>query len=204
MGAAAKLFAQQGYHGTTTRQISQLAGIGENTLFRRFDHKEDIFWSTLRYQSSTIIPRRDLREGLTRFDPPEIVLPKIIDLLTETASYKPEILQMIAVAFLELRWKAWPFVNEYLAPPLSQIRDYLRAKINDGTIRGSDAMILTAALMMTTLLHPEISRLIEGDRSLHRNGQETGRAYTRFWLDLLCQNWPNPIVPVRLETTPND
>ena len=35
--AAGKLFARQGYYGTSTREIARLAGVSENTLFRHFD-----------------------------------------------------------------------------------------------------------------------------------------------------------------------
>src|ERR1039458_6892443 len=90
--AAGKLFARQGFHGTTTRQIAQLADVGENTIFRQFVHKEQLFWSTLQAQSSGLKLRRDLEEGLLRCDSPQIVLPKIIDLLTDIANYKPELL----------------------------------------------------------------------------------------------------------------
>ena len=45
--AAGKLFARQGYHGTTTREIARLADVSENTLFRHFDNKEELFWSSL-------------------------------------------------------------------------------------------------------------------------------------------------------------
>lgn len=183
--AAGKLFARQGYHGTTTRQIAHLAGVGENTLFRQFDHKEGLFWSTLRHHSAGLTLRRDLQEGLARRDPPEVMLPKIIDLLTDTESYKPELLQMIAVAFLELHWKAELFANESLSPVLSAISQYLEANINSGRLRGSDATMLTAALTMTTLMHPEISTLINRNKFTYRNTQEAGRAYARFWLDLL-------------------
>jgi AcrR family transcriptional regulator len=62
--AASRLFSRQGYHGTSTRQIDQLAGVGENTLFRQFEHKEEIFWSTLRYHSSGLKLRRGLVEEL--------------------------------------------------------------------------------------------------------------------------------------------
>src|ERR1039458_9638612 len=134
--AAGKLFSRQGYHGTTTRQIAHLAGVGENTLFRQFEHKEELFWSTLRYYSAALKPRRDLLEGLEQCDPPEVVLPKIFGLLTDTASYKPELLQLIAVAFLELHWNVEVFGSEYLTPVLSQINQYLDTKIKDGKLRG--------------------------------------------------------------------
>ena len=37
--AAGKLFASQGYHATSTREIARLADVSENTLFRHFDNK---------------------------------------------------------------------------------------------------------------------------------------------------------------------
>jgi AcrR family transcriptional regulator len=188
--AAGQLFARQGYHGTTTREIARLSGVSENTLFRHFDNKEDLFWSTLRYHSSELKLRRDLLEGLIHCDPPEVVLPKILDLLTDTASYKPDLLRMIAVAFLELRWKAEVFGTEYLSPVFSQFSHYLDANMKEGKLRGLDPTILTAALMMTTLMHPGISKLIGGDGSSFRNSPEAGRAYSRFWLDLLSPNLP--------------
>ncbi len=193
--AAGQLFARQGYHGTTTREIARLSGVSENTLFRHFDNKEDLFWSTLCYHSSGLKLRRDLLDGLMHCDPPEIVLPKILDLLADTARYKPDLLRMIAVAFLELHWKAEVFGNEYLSPVLSQFSRYLDTNIKEGKLRGLDPTILTAALMMTTLMHPGISKLIGSDTPLFRSSPEAGRAYARFWLDLLSPGLAAYTVP---------
>jgi AcrR family transcriptional regulator len=40
--AALELFAQRGYGGTTTRDLSQAAGVAEGTLFRHFENKKAI------------------------------------------------------------------------------------------------------------------------------------------------------------------
>jgi len=40
--AAQRLFAQQGYEGTTTRDLAQAAGVAEGTLFRHFANKKAI------------------------------------------------------------------------------------------------------------------------------------------------------------------
>ncbi|HEY9873152.1 MAG TPA: helix-turn-helix domain-containing protein, partial [Candidatus Obscuribacterales bacterium] len=40
--AAQRLFAQQGYEGTTTRDLAQAAGVAEGTLFRHFATKKAI------------------------------------------------------------------------------------------------------------------------------------------------------------------
>ncbi|QOV21465.1 TetR/AcrR family transcriptional regulator [Anabaenopsis elenkinii] len=40
--AAQKLFASQGFDGTTTRDLAQAAGVAEGTLFRHFPNKKSI------------------------------------------------------------------------------------------------------------------------------------------------------------------
>jgi AcrR family transcriptional regulator len=193
--AAGKLFARQGYHGTTTRQIAQLAEVGENTIFRQFAHKEALFWSTIDYHSSGLKLRRNLEEGLAESNSPQVVLPKIIDLLTDISNYKPELLQMIAIAFLELHWRSEQFANEHLSPSLCAIRQYLETNMKNEKLRRSDPSILTTALMMTTLIHPEMSRLINGGQRSYRNSQEASHAYAEFWLGLLAPDRPTIATP---------
>ena len=40
--AAVQLFSRQGFKGTSTRDIAQLAGVNEATLFRYFARKTDL------------------------------------------------------------------------------------------------------------------------------------------------------------------
>ena len=195
--AAGRLFAYQGYHGTSTRQIAHLAEVSENTLFRHFNNKEDLFWSTLRSYSSGLKLRRDLLEGIAKCESPEVVLPKILELITDTVSYRPELIRLIAVAFLELRPKAEAFSQEYLSPALSAISHYLKMSIKGGKLRDLDSTLLTAALMMTTLMHTTISRMIDYNMPL-LNYQEMNRAYAKFWLDLLAPRIPDYPAPVAL------
>jgi AcrR family transcriptional regulator len=200
--AAGRLFAYQGYHGTSTRQIAHMANVSENTLFRHFEHKEDLFWSTLRTHSASLEVHRDLLEGIVKCEPPEVVLPKVLELLSDTASYRPELLRLIAVAFLEMRPKAETFIEERLSPALSAISHYLEMNIKGGKLRDLDPATLTTALMMTTLTHAEISRLIDKDKPL-LNYQERNRAHTRFWLDMLAPTlpaYPPPVTPIREES----
>ena len=184
--AAGKLFARQGYHGTTTREIAYLAHVSENTIFRHFEKKEDLFWSAFRTHSAELEFRRDLLEGIAQCDSPEVVLPKIIELFAYAANDRPELLRLIAVAFIELNWKAEVFCRNHLSPVLAAINHYLQANIQRGKIRDLNSTMLTAALMSTALMHPGISRLIDGDDAIYVNSLEASRAYTRFWLDLLA------------------
>lgn len=196
--AAGRLFAYQGYHGTSTRQIAHLASVCENTIFRHFDHKEDLFWSTLRAYSAQLDFDRNLLAGIAKCEPLEAVLPKILELFSDTARYRPELPRLIAIAFLEMHPKAETFIQERLSPTLSAISGYLEMSIKGGKLRDLDPTILTAALMMTPLTHQEISRLIDKNKPL-LNYQERNRAHARFWMDMLAptmQSFPSPVTPI--------
>lgn len=46
MSVALKLFSEQGYYSTTTKQIANEAGVNEITIFRHFKTKENLFQET--------------------------------------------------------------------------------------------------------------------------------------------------------------
>jgi len=184
--AAAQLFARQGYHGTSIREIARLADVSENTLFRHFDHKEDIFWSAIRAHASGLKLRRDVQEGIAKCDSPEVVLPKVFELLAHTASFRPELPRLIAVAFLELNWKANSFCQEYISPFLLTINRYVETNIKNGRLRDLDPLMVTASLMMTALMHPGISLLIDAGNPPFSDSRDAGQAYAKFWLDVLA------------------
>lgn len=183
--AAAQLFARQGYHGTSTREIARLADISENTLFRYFEHKEDLFWAALRSRLSALELRRDLLSGIAGGAAPEVVLPQILAQLADTAILRPELLRLIAVAFIEHRWKAAAVCYEYLSPIFSAVNRYLASNIESGKLRDLDPSLLTAALATTVMVHPEFTKLIAGAPAPYSDSREAIQVYTKFWLDVL-------------------
>jgi AcrR family transcriptional regulator len=200
--AAGKLFARQGYYGTSTREIARLADVSENTLFRHFDNKEELFRSSLRSYSAGLQFRQDVLKGIMQCESPEVVLPKIIEMLADTVNYRPELLRLIAIAFVELHTKAEEFCLEKLTPAFSAINHYLEMNIRSGKIRDLDPTMLTSALIMTVLTHPAICSLIDGDTPVYSNSLEAHRAYATFWLDLIAPKMPaysSPIVPMKAE-----
>jgi AcrR family transcriptional regulator len=194
--AAGKLFARQGYYGTSTREIARLAEVSENTLFRHFENKEELFRSSLRSYSAGLKFRQDVLKGITQCDSPEVVLPKIIEMLADTVNYRPELLRLIAVAFVELHTKAEELCLEQLSPVLSTINHYLEMNIRNGRIRDLDPTILTSALIMTVLMHPGIYSLIDGNKPVYSTSLEAHRAYARFWLDLIVPRKPSYPAPI--------
>lgn len=191
VSAAAQLFARQGYHGTSTREIARLSDVSENTIFRHFDRKEDLFWNALRTRCAAIKLRRELVDGMAQGEAPEVILPKLIEFLTDILNFSPELLRLIAVALLEMQWKADVFCDECISPELSAIRRYLAMSVQSGRIRRLDPTMLTAALTTMVFVHPWFSRHSESERTQYADGRAAERAYTTFWLDVLTPRSPS-------------
>jgi TetR/AcrR family transcriptional regulator, cholesterol catabolism regulator len=45
---AAKLFAQKGYHGTSTRELAEAMGVQKGSLYAHIDSKQDLLWEIAR------------------------------------------------------------------------------------------------------------------------------------------------------------
>jgi AcrR family transcriptional regulator len=184
--AAAQLFARQGYHGTSTREIARLAGISENTLFRHFESKENLFWTALRSGLAGWEISPDLLEDLQANRGPEVVLPRLVAQVIDTTILNPELLRLIAVASMEMRGKATTVCGEYLSPILATINRYLGANIELGRLRILDPSLLTAAIVTTALMYPVVSEFINGDTAPPSKNRDTIRALSRFWIDALA------------------
>lgn len=183
--AAAQLFARQGYHGTSTREIARLAEVSENTLFRHFDHKEDIFWSALRSNVTALRPRWELLSEIKTGEAPQVVLPKILELLAETVNCKPEVIRLIAVAFVELHGKAEVLCRDLISPLFAEISQYLAISVKKGEVVEVDPTLLAASLLAMVLIHPSLTRLVDAGNSTGLDSRETINAYSRFWLNVL-------------------
>jgi len=54
LAAAAHVFAQHGFRGSTTRRIADTAGVNEITLFRQFGSKEELIRQAMHYCSQFV------------------------------------------------------------------------------------------------------------------------------------------------------
>jgi AcrR family transcriptional regulator len=181
---AGQLFARQGYHATSTREIARVADISENTLFRQFESKEQIFWEALRFRFGTMRPRRELLEGIATSQSPEVVLPQLLSQLVDTAYLNPDTLRLVAVAFLEFRWEASNVCADFLHPIFSAVKSYLKKNIEAGALRNVDPSMLTAALGVSVIAYPEIARILDGSPRYLEN-RDAIEAFSRFWLNVL-------------------
>ena len=184
--AAAQLFARQGYRGTSTREIARLAGISENTLFRHFESKENLFWTALRSSLANWELRADLLKDIESDASPEVVLPLFLAQVVDATILNPEILPLMAVAFLERRSKAREVCRESFRRIMARVNRYLTNHIEDSRLKTLEPTLITAAIVAMAWMHPVLLEFNDGAATSNSTNRDTIRSLSKFWIDALA------------------
>jgi AcrR family transcriptional regulator len=180
--AATALFARQGYHGTTTAEISRLAQVNEVTLFRYFNCKEDLYLFTLQSGFGTIKPRLEQLLQSPENNCPESTVPQILKLLVEVTTFSPELARLVMIAFIEVHGKAQALCVKNLTPLLTAITGSLTASMQCGMLKDLNAVILTAAMSLPVFA---LSELKPNETIAELNSAEIINEFSSFWLKVL-------------------
>lgn len=183
--AAAQMFSQQGYHATSTREIAMLASVNENTLFRHFICKEDLFWLALQSRLVDFEVKKELELALAKDSGPEITIPQIVELLVSAAESHPEMVRLISIAWLELNAKSDRMFREFLTPIVSLIVQNLTENVKNKKMRDVDPTILTAAIAASVVAHSGILNMLDGEAAPFSDSKQAMAAYIEFWLTIL-------------------
>jgi len=183
--AAIALFARQGYHGTSTREIARLADVSEVTLFRYFACKEDLFQSALDASFSGISARLVSLDRSMDSRGQQAVLPKIMSLLIDINTISPELTKLVAVAFLELHGKAEQTCCDRLADLFGAITRHLAAGIERGELRDLNPVMVAAAMASTVIALPQLSNLVADSTFSHMSNRESIDEHAKFWQKVL-------------------
>ncbi len=182
--AASKLFAANGYHATSTRNIARFADISENTLFRHFRCKEDVFWAALRGASVEDEMYLQALRKLEYGEPPEEALPTLFVLFDKMVNARPEFTRLWLIGLLELRMKPDEFLHENLQPIVHALNSYMGRSVQSGYVRDLNPGLATTALMSTALLYPAFLKLMGDEGVVKTQRGEGSREFANFWLDL--------------------
>jgi AcrR family transcriptional regulator len=183
--AAIALFSRQGYYRTSTRDIARLADVSEVTLYRYFEHKEDVFWAALSSCFDALKPRIVALQEYCKDVAPEVFLPRMMNLLMDTATYSPELVRLVAIALLEVRGKAEEVCRSHMSPLFTVITNDLQENVDTGSIRNLNPAIGTLGIALTVFAQPELSKLVEGCRLSSMDRREAVETYSQFWLGAL-------------------
>src|SRR5271167_341006 len=183
--AAVQLFSRQGFKGTSTRDIANLAGVNEATLFRYFAKKTDLFWAAVESRLNRLKFGRELQNGLATDLNPDIVVPMLAAFIVENTSEHPELVRLLYVARFELPG-ADRLIREHVGPIFDAVHAYFTRCAAKGLIRDLDPTIATLGLAGAVSAHFNLYQLFTG-RDEPWDAQNAAPIYAQLWLSALQQ-----------------
>jgi TetR/AcrR family transcriptional regulator len=137
LNAAAELFSQRGFAGTTTRQIAAAVGTSETVLFRHFPSKESLYAAILEHWVPSAGVERWLQElrkiAETRDD--DALFTAVIRAVLESHRTFTVYHRLTLFAALEDRELARIGQVKYTSPVASFLREYVSQRQAEGVFR---------------------------------------------------------------------
>ena len=126
--AANQLFSDQGYHGTSMRQIADQTGIALGGIYNHFASKEEIFTAAARrfHPIHTILPALEAVEGGTA----EEVIHQSARRMCTTLSQRDDFMNLLLIEAVEFNGKHLSSLFSEIFPRAVQFSQRLKEKPN--------------------------------------------------------------------------
>ena len=187
--AAEHLFARRGFKAATTREIAQLAGVNEVTLFRYFLHKLDLLCAAVETRLGRVRLGRELQMSLAEDEEPALVVPRIVSFLLNSLAEQPELHRLLHVAAFELPG-ADKVIREHLGPIFDAVSAYFQRCVDKGVIHRVAAALPTLGILGTVMAYSNLHQLICVCESPFQSLEEETAAHAELWLRALAPNCP--------------
>jgi AcrR family transcriptional regulator len=162
---ATRLFSGQGFTATSIDQIAIEAGVGKQTIYRRYTSKEELFRAT----ADAMVKPLLIRSAEAAFSPdPLLALREACEALLDTV-LRPEMIAMYRVLIAEAN--RFPGLAEHILgtaiePFHEIIHELIRGAIEQGRIRVVDPVYACHALTGMIVSWPLNHALLTGRRVL--------------------------------------
>lgn len=174
--AAARLYAEAGYRGATTRRIASQAGVNEITLFRHFGSKDVLIREAIARAGSSVEPR-------PLPDPPRDPSRELKDWAKAHIAEMRKRRSLIRTCMGEIEEHPGIFSAETSAPALAAkaLCKYLRRLRETGQAKAQFDEVAASAMLMGVLFADAMGRDIMPD--MYRNEPEQAiDEYIRLFL----------------------
>ena len=182
LNAAMDLFARQGYGATTTRQISQHAGVNEAIIFRHFRSKEGLYWAILDHNCRLSERRRQLESRLSgNGNDREVFAAVANDILTRNAEDN-RLFRLLLFSGLESHRLSQRYFRTYLARNYGLLAERIRQRIAQGVFRAVDPVLAARGFLGMVVHHFLVEQLFARKGYAMRKARRVSEAMADIWL----------------------
>ena len=159
LAMAAKLFAQFGYNGVSTREIAAAAEVNEVTIYRHFPRKRDLYLAVLGAELKCVHLRGDLLTKIAEAKSGHEAVASTFELIATALQQQPQLLRLLGYSVLEINEDVDPLLRQHLGELLEVVARYLEPWIARGEIRSANAKTLVLTLIAIVLSRGPLGRV---------------------------------------------
>lgn len=152
---AARLFAERGFRGTTTKDIAQEAGVSEAALFQHFNSKAELYAEILDDKAKHIYGGdwiTEINAYIAKKDD-EGLLNAISRRILEYCQKDPDFLRLMLYSALEGHESAKTIRQQMTRPVFELLRDYIVSRQQDGVFRECNSEAAAFAFLGTQIYY---------------------------------------------------
>jgi len=181
--AATALFARQGFHGTTTRQIADRVGVKEIILFRLFPSKRDLYWAVIEAKCAVPPGRKRMRDHLTSGQDDHTVFTAIAHGMLEFHTQDMTLTRLLLFSSLESHELTDRFYRTYMADFYKTLAGYIRQRIREGKFRRMQPLLAARGFIGMVFNHLLVQELFGGKHHQKYNNRFVAKSLTTIWME---------------------
>lgn len=182
LDVATRLFARQGFQGTTTKQISLHAKVNEALIFRHFPSKDDLYWAVIQRKIASVSPRERMREELDPEGEDREVFTHLAAEILNRRAEDQTLSRMLLYSALENHKLSQRFFRTYVSGYYDLLADFIRRRIAEGRFRVVDPLLAARGFLGMVIYHSWVQELFGGKRYQKFDVQQVSQTLAEIWL----------------------
>lgn len=182
LDVAVRLFARQGFQGTTTREIADAADVNEAIIFRHFPTKDDLYWAVIEHKIEGSNGHQHLRDRLDRAGGDLDVFAGIAQQILDRQAKDTTMSRLLLFSGLENHRLSQRFFRTYIAEYYETLAEHIRERIRQGEFRDVDPLLAARGFLGMVVYHSWVQELFGGKRFQKFENQQVSRTLADIWL----------------------
>ncbi len=182
LDVATGLFAQQGFHGTTTKLIAEKSGVTEALIFRHFPSKEELYWAVIERKIDCAAPLERLLENLEAGGDDLEVLSRVAFEVLERRAKDQTLSRLLLYSALEKHELSERFFRNYIANYFEVLARFVREGIAAGRFREVDPLLAARGFLGMVVYHSWVQELYRGKEVQDFDLKAVSRTLADIWL----------------------
>jgi AcrR family transcriptional regulator len=187
LAIAVKLFSEQGFRGTTTKEIAQAAGVSEAMVFRHFATKEELYAAILDHKAcssaDSFEPEAMAADAIARGDDRGVFESMALGALNHHEN-DPMFQRLLLHSALERHELAQMFFDQFVLRVYEFLGGYIRRRQSEGALIDVDPAIVVRSFIGMVMHHSLNNNLWDPKRRLlDISNEEAARSFAEILLN---------------------